>query len=638
MKKKFLSSGVAIIALLALAACTVPVDSSSSGSSSSSSSSESSSSSSSSSSQTTADWTTAQKAVMTSHLEGYVLPYISLHADATVTWYSEWECVSIESKKAPTTKIAEYKSILTNAGFTFTYDDYYESWDGVLVLNSTYDLVVNIYSGEMDDGVYNFICDAFLDDGTEEEEEDEEDEYLTEWPTDQIEDYLGEGATIPEIDADNYHYETYYEDQGFHVVFVIGGFERVNEYITILELANWTVTEGEDFYTATNPEETIEIDFYNDDSELIIIIYGPEPEHQAWPQETIEDFLGDLLNSSNAIPVFETDLSFSFEVLEAETVDENILTDWLYIGLSDDSLNEANSEDIFKASLEDNGYTIDDSEYDVYGYFATSSDKAIYIQFFYWDGQFNIFIIGYNDYFLVEELAAWPTDLVADFVNNDEIVVPAASGESFIVSSLSGAISISVPVADGEAAVSAYESLLTSGGWTVVDHTAINAGAEDSQIIITISSEMVAGQANLVILIEGYVIPLPAGVFDFIDEAQMTVKGANSSTWKSGNVTMLVEKNGSEQDVGNGSFYSDPLRLYAKQKITFTATGQNISSIVFVTESASYASVLANASWTNATAVASGATVTVIATATTDTISFVLGAQTRLISAEVILA
>ena len=350
--------------------------------------------------------------------------------------------------------------------------------------------------------------------------------------------------------------------------------------------------------------------------------------------------MGDLLNSSNEIPVFETDLSFTFQIFEDETVDEEILADWFYIGLSDNSLTVENSEDVYKTLLENNGYTIDDSQYDFLGYIAISSDKAIYIQFFYWEGKFKIFIIGYDDFYLTSEYDVWPAELVAYFVDNDSIVVPTASGESFIVSFLGGTISISIPTEDGAAAISNYEALLITNGWTVTDHVAINAGEENSEIKITVSVETIAGQTNLVIVIEDYIIPLPYGVFNFRDENQLITKSPDIGVWKSGPVTMTVTINTAIVGVGGDwmGFFSNPLRLYIGQQVTITSAEQNVTSIVFVASSTSYANDLAAAIWTNATAVVSGTTVTVTPTTPTNTISFTLVKQARIFDATVNLA
>ena len=140
MKNKLVAGGLALLTAFALVACTTPNPSENGPSETSQqegssshggNSGESNSGTGSSSSETqVTDWTDAQKAVMTSHLGGRVLPFMSI-PEATVTWYDEFACVSIESKKATEADTNAYRGILTNDGYVFTYNESYGYWDAV---------------------------------------------------------------------------------------------------------------------------------------------------------------------------------------------------------------------------------------------------------------------------------------------------------------------------------------------------------------------------------------------------------------------------------------------------------------------------------------------------------------------------
>lgn len=73
-----------------------------------------------------------------------------------------------------------------------------------------------------------------------------------------------------------------------------------------------------------------------------------------------------------------------------------------------------------------------------------------------------------------------------------------------------------------------------------------------------------------------YAFPIDEGYdsdvngFDFATEGQITSKGDSETIWTYEDVTMKVTKGSSSVNVGNGSFYSDPLRLYSGQVVTFT--------------------------------------------------------------------
>ncbi|MDR0934758.1 MAG: hypothetical protein LBM03_00395, partial [Erysipelotrichaceae bacterium] len=117
MKKKLFFSGAMLLVALSLVACNTT---SSSGTSNVDSENLITSSedpiTSSEEPAATAGWTTEEQAIMSSHLEGYVLPFIELNDDAEVVWYEDWGCVSIESATSPLTKVDEYVAILEAEG------------------------------------------------------------------------------------------------------------------------------------------------------------------------------------------------------------------------------------------------------------------------------------------------------------------------------------------------------------------------------------------------------------------------------------------------------------------------------------------------------------------------------------------
>ncbi len=640
MKNKFVPISVALLTLLTLSACVTHNPSSSeetlsSSSEISSSSSESSSSSASSSSGTTpvtSDWTSAQKSLMQAHLAGYVMPYISLSDDVTVEWYAEWECVSIESAKSPQSKITDYKNILNAANFGMEYDSDFETWEGSIRDSNYNEIFVQLYYQE------GFVCDVYLT------------EAISSWPEAQIKNFLGNDAVIPSVSAPAYYYVPYHEDgEEFDLIVAINAASQYANYATILTNQGWEVVDNGDYKSAKDNIGVVEIDFYPALNDLYIVIYpnedgqgngGTDPEptegvSTIWPVEAINEFFG-ITNAADIIPAFNSATLYKFGVEEWEISDDKTLKPWLYIVMEEDSFTLANTEDVFLASLEAMGYTIDDSQYDYLGYEAISSDKTIYLNFYFEEGMFAIFFIEYNVYYGIEQFTSWPTAMVANFVNNSSVVVPSATGSSFEIKSLNNALEISIPTTDGAAAISAYEGILTAAGWTVTDHVAIDKGVDNSSIQIEISSTA----TKLVITITHYVVPLPAGVFDFTNENQLTKRDSDESIWTAGSVTMKVEKKDAALGVGGdgGAFFSEPLRLYTNQAVTFVSSDKNITQITFTASSNQYATELANATWTGGTAKSSGTTVTVTATSATKTISVKINKQVRITGAVVALA
>ena len=84
-------------------------------------------------------------------------------------------------------------------------------------------------------------------------------------------------------------------------------------------------------------------------------------------------------------------------------------------------------------------------------------------------------------------------------------------------------------------------------------------------------------------------VPGQSSVITFADEEYLIQKGTQTSIWNNGAFSFVVNKGTASQDVGNGSYYSNPLRTYVGQEIiirsevafdsvTFTATGKAAES------------------------------------------------------------
>ncbi|MCR5332486.1 MAG: Ig-like domain-containing protein [Bacilli bacterium] len=99
-------------------------------------------------------------------------------------------------------------------------------------------------------------------------------------------------------------------------------------------------------------------------------------------------------------------------------------------------------------------------------------------------------------------------------------------------------------------------------------------------------------------------------------------KGSEITTWGKDEARYVVEKNESTTGVGNGTYYSNPLRIYSKQLVTISAGGYEIVSVTITASSAANASNIASATWTGATATSSGSTVSVAPTSGATTLTY----------------
>lgn len=121
-----------------------------------------------------------------------------------------------------------------------------------------------------------------------------------------------------------------------------------------------------------------------------------------------------------------------------------------------------------------------------------------------------------------------------------------------------------------------------------------------------------------------------SNVIDFSDEASLRVKDANESIWNALHWQMSVAKGASSTNVGNGSYFSNPLRVYTSQVVTFTwDEGYAPETITIACNRTSDATTVGNATIVGATASVSGKVVTLTLTEGATSVTITPSAQTR---------
>ncbi len=104
---------------------------------------------------------------------------------------------------------------------------------------------------------------------------------------------------------------------------------------------------------------------------------GGEAEVSAvWPADAIAEFFGSP-ELGALVPSFESDADFSYYVVgEGEYAELIIYTDYETV----------DGEDIYVAALENNGWIVDDTMYDVVGYIAYDAEEQISLVFYWYNG------------------------------------------------------------------------------------------------------------------------------------------------------------------------------------------------------------------------------------------------------------
>ena len=159
----------------------------------------------------------------------------------------------------------------------------------------------------------------------------------------------------------------------------------------------------------------------------------------------------------------------------------------------------------------------------------------------------------------------------------------------------------------------------------------IEVSEEVGSVVMTIMQ-----QGMIVMITYQIKAPLPSSI-DFSDDSQLVSASDDLATWEFAHGTMSVAKGASSLVVGgqDQQYIKDPLRIYAKQVITFEFDeGYVPSQIVFETNRG--ASDLANATIVGGTATVSGSTVTLTLDAEATSVTITVAAQVRLTSLELV--
>ncbi|MCR5491296.1 MAG: hypothetical protein K6F32_04115, partial [Bacilli bacterium] len=235
--------------------------------------------------------------------EGFEVPYLS--GKVTEAYYDEdYYCYSIVVEN---TDLDGYADLVEEAGYAVAYDENYEAYSGVMILDNYDNVELSFY---------------LLSSG----EEIEIDVYYTEayqaWPSEEI-DYVAEQwevtATPIEFAANayltgadsnlSYYYIKAYEDDPE------ASAEALIKAYT--DSADWTVNtmgEGEESYylfASTNGDSWVTLEVGED---TVTVVWQVAQGLLAWPSDQIASFLADAgLENPTDIPVFEADV-YSMQV------------------------------------------------------------------------------------------------------------------------------------------------------------------------------------------------------------------------------------------------------------------------------------------------------------------------------------
>ncbi|MBO5528166.1 MAG: hypothetical protein J6A47_02460 [Bacilli bacterium] len=273
---------------------------------------------------------------------------------------------------------------------------------------------------------------------------------------------------------------------------------------------------------------------------------------------------------------------------------------------------DADSEDTYALTLEGAGY-VQDEIYALFGinYFQNETGNTIA---FYFDGLSLVIQAWYEeveqtptyDEFPAEDIQA----LLEEVLGDSAPVVPTYDGDEYYlyIDEEEGEVySFYETLDDALNTESDYYDTLSEEGWLIdesvydedgyyayKDGVALNFFAWEDEdgpyfyIYFYFDDAPEIPEAKEETFDDA--VPGQSSVITFADEEYLIQKGTQTSIWNNGAFSFVVNKGTATLDVGNGSYYSNPLRTYAGQEIvirsevafdsvTFVATGKAEDSV-----------------------------------------------------------
>ena len=181
-------------------------------------------------------------------------------------------------------------------------------------------------------------------------------------------------------------------------------------------------------YVVWGEDDEFMYNFYTEDDLFILFIYGSA----FMSEEIYQDILDYFFYNAFLLEDIEIPLPESENTWDYYTYFEGS-DSCLKMGCEEENTpNNENPEptgnsmeDVYKAQLEDEGWTIDDSNYELTGYWAYSNELPFEIQFFSWNEYFYFNIFCNKEFFPTESLENFLVLIGAD----SDVVVPIPESE-----------------------------------------------------------------------------------------------------------------------------------------------------------------------------------------------------------------
>lgn len=355
-------------------------------------------------------WSDAERTLLATYAYGEDVPFIYFEGNEEMVYDEDYGCLSVTGGQAAAAELEAYATVLDSYGYVGGYDE--ESF--------VYDFLAEVTTEEGARYIeLQFYC---LDEAEEFAESgtfwlDIYDPYYYAWADMPLSDVTATFAVPTSVEVPAFADASYFElvmDYylfGYDIIVVdaYGANAATCEanYETVLEAASWTVEyvvdeENGNFYNAVSPSEDLGIQFFYVPAieALEIWVIGAEPEVNGeedvvFPTSQMNAYVVDVLEVTGVtVPGLNSSLGSIFSYIEY--VDDPEQGTNFYVYAVDNGTPGVNSmEDTYKALLEGASWVnTNDSEYtyEDYGYFYADSSAKIEMQFYSYEGYFQLWL------------------------------------------------------------------------------------------------------------------------------------------------------------------------------------------------------------------------------------------------------
>ena len=308
-------------------------------------------------------WSEEDRALFTEHL-GEELPFYGFSTSYSVDYDEEYDMIEISDSNGSSDMLSEYGDLLIENGFTYDENDdtYYKD------CSTDTSKQIAVYFFDLSAfgfgiGIYASVETKYTP--------------VSAWPKEELDHYLNSvdaTASVPSFTGgSDFAYRI--EKESFDISLSCTDEEFDNFYTALGKEGYCFSSDGFGYvYYALSWDDELEIMIGFGEGELDLSVYAVSPSYLALSETFPETELADFAGGTTSIP--------AFAATEYKIYGVDDYGDYAIVARDQGTIGTDAIEDLYKAALETAGWTVDDTDYDSYGYIATSPSGDITVDFY----------------------------------------------------------------------------------------------------------------------------------------------------------------------------------------------------------------------------------------------------------------